>query len=219
MTSRTTISTTTAMSRTAETCRAQRYSDGGWRSSVMPADREQSPVHEPGDEDGATDEAEQVAGGAEEDELEGLTVSSASAGRGGVRPARREWRRGGRPCTPSVYGAVRRASSEGAYGCSGSRTDVVSCVGTRGPHRVGHHRVAAANGCAGCHDPSHDLACDRVTGASRSQGADDRHPPAGSWNVPRRSHPRGSHRARRAQPPAPPPARARHGPRPRTSRS
>ena len=37
----------------------------------MPADRAQPPVHEPGDDDGATDQAEDVAGGAEEDELEG----------------------------------------------------------------------------------------------------------------------------------------------------
>jgi hypothetical protein len=36
----------------------------------MPSDREESPVHEPGDEDGATDEAEEVTGGAEEDEVE-----------------------------------------------------------------------------------------------------------------------------------------------------
>jgi len=36
----------------------------------MPADREQSPVHEPGDEDGTRDDAEEVTGGAEEDELE-----------------------------------------------------------------------------------------------------------------------------------------------------
>ena len=37
----------------------------------MPADREQPPVHEPGDDDGATDEAEEIAGSTEEDELEG----------------------------------------------------------------------------------------------------------------------------------------------------
>ena len=37
----------------------------------MPADREQAPVHEPGHEDGTRDQAEEVAGGAEEDELEG----------------------------------------------------------------------------------------------------------------------------------------------------
>ena len=36
----------------------------------MPADREEAPVHEPGDEDGAGDQAEEVAGGPEEDELE-----------------------------------------------------------------------------------------------------------------------------------------------------
>jgi hypothetical protein len=36
----------------------------------MPADGEQSPVHEPGDDRGTTDEAEEVAGGAEENELE-----------------------------------------------------------------------------------------------------------------------------------------------------
>jgi hypothetical protein len=32
----------------------------------MPADREESTVHEPGDEDGAADEAEEVAEGAED---------------------------------------------------------------------------------------------------------------------------------------------------------
>ena len=36
----------------------------------MPADREESPVHEPGDEDSAADEAEEVAEGTEEDEFE-----------------------------------------------------------------------------------------------------------------------------------------------------
>ena len=36
----------------------------------MPSDREQSPVHEPGDEDGATDETEEIAEVPEEDELE-----------------------------------------------------------------------------------------------------------------------------------------------------
>jgi hypothetical protein len=36
----------------------------------MPADREQSPVHEPGDEDGSRHEADEVAEGTEEDELE-----------------------------------------------------------------------------------------------------------------------------------------------------
>ena len=36
----------------------------------MPADREESPVHEPGDEDRPRDEAEEVAEGPEEDELE-----------------------------------------------------------------------------------------------------------------------------------------------------
>ena len=36
----------------------------------MPADGEQSPIHEPGDDDGTRHQAEEVAGGAEEDELE-----------------------------------------------------------------------------------------------------------------------------------------------------
>jgi len=57
----------------------------------MPADGEQSPVHEPGDDDGTTDEAEDVAGCAEEDELGDADD-----------PARREGRRGGRPCTFTV---------------------------------------------------------------------------------------------------------------------
>ena len=114
------------MSSTAETCRAQRYSDGGWRSSVMPADREQSPVHEPADDDGARHEAEEVAGGAEEDELKGCHRVRCVGRAEGADPARREWRRGGRPCTHPVYGAARVASSSGAYRCSGSRTEVVS---------------------------------------------------------------------------------------------
>jgi hypothetical protein len=44
-------------------------------------------------------------------------------GADGLHPSRRGWRRGGRPCTIPVYGAVRVASSEGAYGCSGLRTE------------------------------------------------------------------------------------------------
>jgi len=36
----------------------------------LPADREEAPVHEPGDEDRPRDEADEVAGGAEEDGLE-----------------------------------------------------------------------------------------------------------------------------------------------------
>ena len=89
------------MSRTAETCRAQRYSDGGWRSSVMPADREQSPVHEPGDDDGAARRGRRGSrrrrrGRARAGSSEGC-VGRAE----GADPARREWRRGGRPCTSS----------------------------------------------------------------------------------------------------------------------
>ena len=117
------MTTTTAMSRTAETCLAQRYSDARRLSHrPMPADREEAPVHEPGDDDGARDEAEEVAGGPEEDELE-RTHRAGRVGRaGGTDPARREGRRGGRLCTSPVYGAVRRASSEGSYGCSELRT-------------------------------------------------------------------------------------------------
>jgi len=37
---------------------------------ARPADREEAPVHEPGDEDRPRDEADEVAGGAEEDGLE-----------------------------------------------------------------------------------------------------------------------------------------------------
>jgi hypothetical protein len=67
----------------------------------MPADREQSPVHEPGDDDRTTDEAEAVAGGTEEDELERAHGSGCVGRAEGADPAQREWRRGGRPCTPS----------------------------------------------------------------------------------------------------------------------
>lgn len=74
----------------------------------MPADREQSPVHEPGDDDGTTDEAEEVAGDTEEDELEGghrsVRIGRATVG----DPARRESRRGGRPCTSS---GIRRGQA------------------------------------------------------------------------------------------------------------
>ena len=91
------MTTTTAMSRTAETWRAQRYRTP-WRIAhrAMPADREESPVHEPGDEDGATDEAEEVAEGAEEDELERAHRAERVGRAGGTDPARRARRRGGR---------------------------------------------------------------------------------------------------------------------------
>lgn len=84
------MSTTTAMSRTAETCRAQRYSDGGWRSSPTRSVHGEEPVvHEPRDDDGTGDEPEQVAGDPEEGELEGVhrpvRVGRADAG----DPARR----------------------------------------------------------------------------------------------------------------------------------
>ncbi len=82
-----------------------------------------SPVHEPGDDGGTGDEAEEVAGDAEEDALGGLISRGASAGPMLRDPARREGRRGGRLCTLPVYGAVRRASSAGTYGCSGCRTE------------------------------------------------------------------------------------------------
>jgi hypothetical protein len=45
------MTTTTAMSRTAET-RAQRYSSGARASSLIPADREGPPIDEPAEEDG-----------------------------------------------------------------------------------------------------------------------------------------------------------------------
>ena len=71
----------------------------------MPADREQSPVHEPGDDDGTTDEAEEIAGGAEEDELERAHRRDCGGRARCTGPARRGWRRGGRPCTsPGLRG-------------------------------------------------------------------------------------------------------------------
>ena len=83
-----------------------------------------SPGHEPGDDDGTADEPEEVVGGAEDDELEGAHGSGRDGRADDPGPARRERRRGGRPCTSPVYGAVRPASSEASYGCSRSRTDV-----------------------------------------------------------------------------------------------
>ena len=91
----------------------------------MPADREEALVHEPGDDDGAGDEAEEVAGGAEEDELERAHRRRRVGRARRTVPARRGWKRGGRPCTLAVDGAVRVASSEASHGCSGSRTEVV----------------------------------------------------------------------------------------------
>ena len=50
----------------------------------MPADREEALVHEPGDEDGTTDDAEEVAEGPEEDELErGHGIGRAGRAEGG----------------------------------------------------------------------------------------------------------------------------------------
>ena len=53
----------------------------------MPADREQSPVHEPGDDDGTRDDAEEVAGGPEEDELERVHRSDCVGRAWGTRSA------------------------------------------------------------------------------------------------------------------------------------
>ena len=73
----------------------------------MPADREEAPVHEPGDDDGARNEAEEVAEGADEDEL-GCAHRPERVGRGGgTDPAKRGEKRGGRACTSPVYGTVR----------------------------------------------------------------------------------------------------------------
>jgi len=75
------------MSRTAETWRAQRYSDAvGW-SSLMPADREEPAVHEPGDEDDAGDYPEEVAEGPEDDELDGAHRAECVGRAGGTDPA------------------------------------------------------------------------------------------------------------------------------------
>jgi hypothetical protein len=84
-----------------------------------------SPVHEPRDDDCARDDIEDVAGGTEEDEPEEAHDIRRVGRAEGAGPARRERRRGGRPCTAPVYGAVRSASSEASYGCSRSRTDAV----------------------------------------------------------------------------------------------
>ncbi len=53
----------------------------------MPTDRGEAPVHEPGDEDGATDQAEEVAEGPEEDELEGAHRVRRVGRAGGTDPA------------------------------------------------------------------------------------------------------------------------------------
>ena len=92
------------------------------------ADREQSPVHEPGDDDGTRERAEEVAGGAEEDELERAHRGGRVGRAWGTRPARREWRRGGRPCTPSGLRGGQVGVKRGvvrvygmSYGCGMSR--------------------------------------------------------------------------------------------------
>jgi hypothetical protein len=66
------MTTTRPMSAMAETCLAQRYSPGARRSSptARPVHGEEPVVDEPGDDDGTGDEAEEVAGDPEEDELE-----------------------------------------------------------------------------------------------------------------------------------------------------
>jgi len=60
-----------------------------------------SPGHEPGDDDGTADEPEEVVGGAEDDELEGAHGSGRDGRADDPGLARRERRRGGRPCTSS----------------------------------------------------------------------------------------------------------------------
>ena len=57
------------------------------RTKPSCSDREQSPVHEPGDEDGASYEAEEVAEGPEEDELEGTHRAGRVGRAGGTDPA------------------------------------------------------------------------------------------------------------------------------------
>ena len=88
----------------------------------MPADREEAPVHEPGDDFGAGDQAEDVAEGPEEQQVDQAHRAERVGRAERDGPARRARRRGGRPCTSPVYEAVRRASSEGSYGCSAKRT-------------------------------------------------------------------------------------------------
>jgi hypothetical protein len=125
MTSSTTITTTTAMSSTAETPRAQRYSDGGRPSSLtgVPADREEAAVHEPGDDEGARDEPEGVAEGPNSSRSSGLTGSDASAGPGA--PTRSDARGEGEDvrARPRSHGGIRGTSSAAPYGCSGCRTE------------------------------------------------------------------------------------------------
>ena len=62
----------TAMSSTADTWRAQRYSAGARRSSLTGAvttDGEQPAVHEPGDDDGPGHQPEHVAQRSEQEQL------------------------------------------------------------------------------------------------------------------------------------------------------
>jgi hypothetical protein len=72
----------------------------------MPADREETPVHEPGDEDGAGHEAEQVAEGTEEEQLERAHRSGRVGRVAGTDPARRE-----------EVGDVSRCTLEGIAVC------------------------------------------------------------------------------------------------------
>ena len=66
---------------------AQRYSEAVGCSSPMPADREETLVHEPGDEDGARDQAQEVAEGPEEQQLDGAHRAGRVGRAGGADPA------------------------------------------------------------------------------------------------------------------------------------
>ena len=99
----------------------------------MPADREEAQVREPRNDDGTGHEPEQVAGGADEDKLERAHGIRCVGQAVFIDPARREWRRGGRPCTTSVCGAVSVASSEGPYACDAKHVRYRSTTLRRGP--------------------------------------------------------------------------------------
>ena len=181
----------------------------------MPADREEAPVHEPGDDDGTGDQAGEVAGAAEEEELQGVHGRE-RVGRADLNdPARRGWRRGGRPCTSSVCWAVTVASSVGSHGCSGNRTErrMPSKAPPGERSSVGPGQAAASSQPTSCQSVAFSRTA--PAGAIQTAGRLERpNDPSGCRESPTtlppphpptqpRPHRRRQHRPRRSASPAP----------------
>ncbi len=104
-------------------------------SSCTSTDREQAAVHEPGDDDGTTDQSEAVAHRPEQEQL-GEAYRQAPVGRaqGTCDPARRD-KRWERPCTHPVYRWDGSASSLGPNGCTRTDTDILRLADHQGDFR------------------------------------------------------------------------------------